>query len=179
MNDGEIPDIHACNLTPCMMATHENYILSQDLGLDPTEETPPKEPPPPQPPDIGTRWKEQRYSKLISEQWDEIIGKTKHPTYTPKNVKVSTSTFAPTLDEIREDIELINTISKKIRIKFQCEGGANTSVTNNLSILHHIIDVPSKLIRGIGEGIICTKRGTYYLQCEYNHIVPVHMYYSA
>ena len=47
MNDGKMPDIHAYNLTPCTIATHENYVLRQDLGLDPTEEPPPKELPPP------------------------------------------------------------------------------------------------------------------------------------
>ena len=54
-----------------------------------------------------------------------------------------------------------------IHIQFQCDGGANTSITNDYTILHHIVDIEPYLIVGIGAGITCTKKGTFYLQYEF------------
>ena len=45
-----------------------------------------------------------------------------------------------------EDMETINMLElKMIDIRFDCTGqcdrGANTSITNNLTILHHVVDI--------------------------------------
>ena len=134
--------------------------------IDPPREPPPKPPDPPKPNNAKT------YTKLISQRWDELIGKSKKESK-QLNTKSSSSTFAYTVDEIMEDNMVTNMVLNiNVHIRFQCDGGANTSVTNDHSILHHVVDIQPYLIGGIGAGITCTKKGTFYLQCEKGKLYP-------
>ena len=48
---------------------------------------------------------------------------------------------------------------RKQAFRLNVDGGANRSVTNNLDYLHTSWDIDPYRIGGIGDGIVCTKRG--------------------
>ena len=59
--------------------------------------------------------------------------------------------------------------------KTQMDSGANTSLTNDLSLLHTRWDVPAFRLKGIGGGVVCTKRGLFHLHCTDGSVLPVLM----
>ena len=61
----------------------------------------------------------------------------------------------------------------------QADGGANTSVTNDPTILHTWWDINPYTIGGIAGGLTCTRKGLFHLECLDGSIIPVSMYYSA
>ena len=135
--------------------------------------------PPPRPPDPPKPENVQTYSQLILQQWDELIAKISRKQLTPLNTKLSSRSFAYTIDELIENKQMIDTIlNVNVLICVQCDGGANTSVTNDHPIMHHVVDIKLYSISGIGSGIICTKKGTFYLQCEKSDVLPVHIFYE-
>ena len=61
--------------------------------------------------------------------------------------------------QLRKDIEVIRLIKKgPINIHLQYNGSDNISVTNEITILHHVQDIIDHLISGVGKGITCTKK---------------------
>ena len=103
------------------MATSTNYVMRHVLDLEYEEEKPP-----PQPPD-EIKVTTTSYDKLLSDRWDELVGKkTRSVGKTSEiNSKTTSSIFAKSMQEIQEEIELINMINTKIRVrlKIQCDGG--------------------------------------------------------
>ena len=61
----------------------------------------------------------------------------------------------------------------------QANGGANTSVTNDPSILHTWWTIPPYKIGAISGGITCTRKGLFHLECTDGSVIPVQMYYAA
>ena len=119
------------------------------------------------------------YRTLLAKQWDELVEKTIIKPPFPFNSKTSSSSHARTMEEIHEDVSVISLIQcKKVTICFQCNGDTNTSVTNSISILHHVKSIPLYSIGEIVDGIKCKQRGIYYIQCENNAVIPIHMYQS-
>ena len=51
-------------------------------------------------------------------------------------------------------------------ILIQSDGGSNSSVTNNVHNLHLSWGIPPYTIGGIGEGIVCSKKGIFHLKCD-------------
>ena len=97
------------------------------------------------------------------------------------NTKISVSLFSQISEEIRQDIELVHMTnrSNRVQLDIQSDGGANISVTNNVSLLHHVAEILNHDIGGIGSGITCTHKGIFYLKCDHNEVLPVRMFYSA
>ena len=160
------------------MSVHDHFI--SDDSID--ENTPPsaktedsieKEPPPPQPPPTPKILNNTSYVQGVIDKWVKMTRNNKGYT------KARSSKPLLTEAQIREDVDIIRMINRGNKnIRLQCDGGANTSVTNDETILHHIQDIPDYSIGGIGDGINCTKKGIFYLQCDNNEVLPVQMYFS-
>ena len=101
------------------------------------------------------------------------------------NPTISTETidfvsFSAIIDDKMETTktdDFINT--SKTRPLCLCDGGANRSVTNDVSSLHHVVDITPHRIGGIGHGIKCTKKGWYDLISTNNEVLTVPMFYSS
>ena len=62
--------------------------------------------------------------------------------------------------------------------RLNVDGGANRSVTNNLDYMHTSWDIDPYRIGGIGDGIVCTKKGIFHLICDDGSVLPVSIFYS-
>ena len=83
---------------------------------------------------------------------------------TATNAKISISMLAPALAEIIENIEVTNMISEvttRVRLNIQSNGRANTSVTNEITHLHHTAKNVPHTIRVIGLGSTCTHKRVF------------------
>lgn len=101
---------------------------------------------------------------------------TTHHIYSYKNNPNKPSL---TEEQIREDVEVIQMINRRNKnIRLQCNGGANILCTNDLNIMHHVQNIPDYYIGGICNGIKCTKKGIFYLQCTNHDVKLVQIYYS-
>ena len=59
-------------------------------------------------------------------------------------VKYKSSISFPISEELKEDIEVINLRhNDNMTIRYQCDGGVNTSVMNSIKILHNVITLDS------------------------------------
>ena len=144
-----------------ILTTHEDVIFSGD-STDPPLLLPPPEPPPRpalDPPTIPLPLEppsQSIYESKPADKWDKMSGDN-----STNNMKTFSS--VPLITRItkeKEEIELVNMINNThVMIKLQYDGGANTSVTNDILVLQHVADVQPYSIGGIGNGIECTKKG--------------------
>ena len=61
----------------------------------------------------------------------------------------------------------------------QADGGANRSLTNNISLLHTYWNIEPYMIGGIGACVTCTKKGPFHLKCDDGSVIRVEMFFSA
>ena len=93
------------------------------------------------------------YDKEIINKWNKMVSKRKD------TIKTRSSRPQLTNVQIREDVEVFRMLNKvNLNICLQCYGGANTSVTNDVSILHYVQNIPEYLFRGVEDSIKCTKK---------------------
>ena len=153
--------------TNVVMEVYANVLVPNDVE----SQTLPKVPPPTilnNKPSYGTK-----YDKIIANTWEKLISKK-------LKIKINIIKFKsiiplPTPVELKEDIEVINFLHNiNIEIRYQYDGFAKTSVTNNIKILHNVITIDNYPIGGIGSETKYIKQGTYYLQ---GNTIPVNMIY--
>ena len=82
-------------------------------------------------------------------------------------------------EQQRAGIQTIRLIGGVVRIRVQCDRGANISVTQNESNLHSVKNINDYYIGDIGKGIKCTKRGIFYLRCNDGKALTIKMHFSA
>ena len=112
---------------------------------------------------------------------DELVSK-KPIVMTATNAKMAIIKPTPTPAEIIEYIEVINMMSMaitRVHLHIQSNGGANTSITNDITNLHHTTKIVPYKIGGIRSGITCTHKGVFYLNCKNKEVLPVRMFLSA
>ena len=59
-----------------------------------------------------------------------------------------------------------------------CDGGANRSVTNDISALHGVTPIPIHYIGGIGSGIQCVSKGWYDITATDSTTISVPMFFA-
>ena len=63
-------------------------------------------------------------------------------------------------------------------VQSQADGGANCSVTNDVTLLRNVMSISTKIIGGIRSGITYVAKGDYYITCDDGSLLKVPMYYS-
>ena len=78
-------------------------------------------------------------------------------------------------------INKVQTNKIEIRFKLHHDSGANRSITNNLSLLHDVEDIPPCIMQGANAehgSITAKKKGTMQLHCTDDSHISVPMYYT-
>ena len=155
INDGIKPDNNESNVEAChpyVLATHDHIVSDDSIEEDP---------PPPQPSPSPTQESSTpslSYNKIFIDKWNELVHKSKGYTKSRSSKPLLTEA------QIREEVKIVRMLNRvDTNIRVQCDGEANTSVTNDVTILHYKQDIPEYSIGGIGDGIKCTMKGIFYL----------------